>query len=355
MDGANHQFSKFLLFATDCWPIVYAKDVLEHYKEHGISYFIDIPGAKYSHAIYTSYLTGQLPTNYKGDPIKGDHLVRSMLRSQHNPYKFRYIGPEWSFLAIFGTDNYKTFFQDVNIQREPLDISYQHPYPFFFEGNWDFFNTYLQELKTNGQSMLAHSGVFDHRQHGEHRGLGPSGVSFPRTDRMAKIMQADFKQVKQWIDKNPDYLLILLSDHGVDQYGVDGYRMHGDALDGNEPFILLYNPRIEPKAETRIDIVDVAPTLSLFLTGVDIPANSMGVSRTYFGKNQTEFSVKAMKQNIVQLSESARTKGMSVDARTVKELLVLEPTTENLKKLTTFAEGIKTQMYQAIEAPWVRV
>lgn len=105
-----HRFTidKFLMFATDCWPSKEAKDVFDHYKveksgtlfylpfsihiryhhhrygrtvcictqEHAKTYIVDIPGAKYSHAIYTSYLTGQLPTNYKGDPIKGDHILR---------------------------------------------------------------------------------------------------------------------------------------------------------------------------------------------------------------------------------------------------------------------------------------
>jgi hypothetical protein len=33
-------------------------------------------------------------------------------------------------------------------------------------------------MKMKEQSLLAHSGVFDHRQHGEHRGLGPSGIFF---------------------------------------------------------------------------------------------------------------------------------------------------------------------------------
>lgn len=68
---------RFVLFATDCWPVGEAADVLEHFKEHGVSYAIDIPGAKYSHAIWTSYLTGQLPTNYKGEPIQGDHFIKS--------------------------------------------------------------------------------------------------------------------------------------------------------------------------------------------------------------------------------------------------------------------------------------
>jgi hypothetical protein len=36
-------------------------------------------------------------------------------------------------------------------------------------------------MKKRDESMIAHSGVFDHRQHGEHRGLGPEGENFPNT------------------------------------------------------------------------------------------------------------------------------------------------------------------------------
>jgi hypothetical protein len=66
--------------------------VLTCYKENAIMYHVDVPGAKYSHAIYTSILTGQVPTNWKGEPIVADHLIKSMVRSN---YKLQYIGPEW--------------------------------------------------------------------------------------------------------------------------------------------------------------------------------------------------------------------------------------------------------------------
>lgn len=71
--------------------------------------------------------------------------------------------------------------------------------------------------------------------------------------------------------------------------------MHGEAADGNEPFILLYNPALEPKGpvslcllllilfQMKIDVIDVAATLSLYFEGVDIPANSLGLTHSYWG------------------------------------------------------------------------
>eukprot|EP01114_Cavostelium_apophysatum_P005081 TRINITY_DN1568_c0_g1_i1.p1 TRINITY_DN1568_c0_g1~~TRINITY_DN1568_c0_g1_i1.p1 ORF type:complete len:876 (-),score=228.98 TRINITY_DN1568_c0_g1_i1:1299-3926(-) len=349
------KFDKFLLFATDCWPIKYAKDVLEHYADHSISYFVNIPGAKYSHAIYTAYFTGQLPTNYKGEEIKGDHFIRSLLRAENTDYKLTYIGPEWSFLAIWGKRNYDVFFENVTIEKESLDIAFTHPYPFFFE-RAGFMDAYLRNLKANKRSMFAHTGVFDHRQHGEHRGLGPAGKDFPRTDKMARTMQTDMKSIKGWIDQNPEYLLVLLSDHGVDEYGIGGYRMHGESADGNEPFIMLYNPRLEPKHEIRVDIVDVAPTLSFYFQGVDIPANSLGITRSYFGENQTELSIKALKQNLVQLTSTAKERSVRFDKDKADKLMELKHyNEEDRKEITKFLEEIKSHMFGVLDAPWISV
>ena len=71
--------------------------------------------------------------------------------------------------------------------------------------------------------------------------------------------------------------------------------MHGNTIDGNEPFVMLYNPKLDPKSDIRIDIVDVAPTLSLYFDSVDIPANSMGITATYFGNKKTREKNKCKK------------------------------------------------------------
>lgn len=60
------QFDRFLWFVSDGFPVSFAFPLLEVFEDHGVGYTIEIPGAKYSHAIYTSFLTGQPPTNYKG-------------------------------------------------------------------------------------------------------------------------------------------------------------------------------------------------------------------------------------------------------------------------------------------------
>jgi hypothetical protein len=76
--------------------------------------------------------------------------------------------------------------------------------------------------------------------------ISATAVNFPHTERLARVVQADFKSLKNWFDTHPEvnngteaclhtrnvsffvqYTLILFSDHGVDEYDITGYKMHG--------------------------------------------------------------------------------------------------------------------------------
>lgn len=85
--------------------------------------------------------------------------------------------------------------------------------------------------------------------------------------------------------------------------------MHGESQNGNEGFILMYNPNISPKSEIKIDVVDVAPTLASHLLNIDIPSNSMGVTKAYFGVNKTGDAINSLKKNLRQLQTAAVNKG----------------------------------------------
>lgn len=56
----------------------------------------------------------------------------------------------------------------------------------------------------------------------------------------------DFRSVKDWVDSHPEYLLILLSDHGGDWEDDEVLSTHGPSAGGNEAFITFYNPQIVP-------------------------------------------------------------------------------------------------------------
>jgi hypothetical protein len=371
--GVAPQLDKFIMFFTDSFPHNYGKDLFPHFESHSQVYLINIPGAKYSHAIYTSFMTGQVATNYEGKTIDGDHLVRSMKRSFVRPgvdsrgervsYPVRYYGPEWSLLAIFGNHNYGTFFNaGVHVQSEALDINFIHPYPFFFEDQkaTDLFRGVREDIAAKGQSVFVHTGVMDHRQHGEHLGLGPSGKAFPHTDTMAARMVADLKTVKSFVDRNPEYLLVLISDHGVDEFDYAGYRMHGLSENGNEPFMLVYNPRLPHRGPKWLDVVDIASTLGMFLRGVDIPINSLGVPQTYFGETDgaRRAEVGSLKQSLLQLNKVAYSRGVHVDQDELMGLITKPFASGNstqVADLRRFAERLKEDLYTVVVSPWVEI
>lgn len=50
--------------------------------------------------------------------------------------------------------------------------------------------------------------------------------------------------VKDWIDRNPEYLLIVLSDHGGEWEEDNVLSTHGPSGGGNEAFVVFYSPKI---------------------------------------------------------------------------------------------------------------
>lgn len=63
--------------------------------------------------------------------------------------------------------------------------------------------------------------------------------------------------------------------------------MHGQTENGNEGYLLFYNPNLTPhRSRGLIDVVDVAPTIAKYLQGVDIPFNSVGMARNYYGEGK---------------------------------------------------------------------
>ena len=101
-------------------------------------------------------------------------------------------------------------------------------------------------------------------------------------------MNEDLKLFKKFIDENPDYLLILASDHGKNKRS-ENFVLHGESRDGNEGFLLFYNPKLfnnknDIPLYKVIDVVDVTPTIVGYLHGVDIPLMSLGIGRNFYGK-----------------------------------------------------------------------
>eukprot|EP01103_Thecamoeba_quadrilineata_P002511 TRINITY_DN12460_c0_g1_i1.p1 TRINITY_DN12460_c0_g1~~TRINITY_DN12460_c0_g1_i1.p1 ORF type:complete len:968 (-),score=127.20 TRINITY_DN12460_c0_g1_i1:63-2966(-) len=350
MDDEPYQFDKFIWLVTDGFPIKYATFVEEVLESHLITYLVDIPGPKYSHAIYTSFLTGLLPMNLPGEPIIGDSLLKSLVRSD---YKLHYVGPEWSFLAMNGKENYESLFNKIELEFESLLADYEHAYPFFFETDeaYSRLEQTLKDLKKKDTSLISHSGVIDHRQHGEFR----TG-KFSQTRRIARRCGNDFRYIKDWIDQNPEYLFIVSSDHGVDEMTAAGYRMHGESAQGNEGFFMFYNPRLRTVSEKqRIDIVDVCPTIAKYLKGVDIPANAIGLPRNIFHGDRGNLStLQVSEQALLQKLIPSRVRNLrrGPHHRRVEELIRGNTDPNDLTSIRKSVDGLlesfKNDLYENI-------
>jgi hypothetical protein len=59
-----------------------------------------------------------------------------------------------------------------------------------------------------------------------------------KTLEIIEKFASDMQYVKQWVDANPEYLLILVSDHGGQSTGEAA--AHGSNTDGNEAFLAFY-------------------------------------------------------------------------------------------------------------------
>jgi hypothetical protein len=139
-------------------------------------------------------------------------------------------------------------------------------------------NKILDELAFEERSMFLESFYLDHQVH--------FGAYNKYTDQIYKILAQyvdNMKLVKKWIDAHPDYLLVVISDHGQKTTDEEA-GIHGDfTREGNEGWIMFYNPNIDkvisqPSSPVTLSTVDVHPTIWQFFSaqGASIAAENVG-------------------------------------------------------------------------------
>ncbi|KAL0212340.1 hypothetical protein RCL1_005966 [Eukaryota sp. TZLM3-RCL] len=349
-------FRRFLWFVVDGWSRNYSNQTFIDYSMNGASFLLNVPSIKYSHVIYSSLLTGTMVSNFAMLPLKSDHLFASFKRGGG---KLMYLGPEFSLLAIHGREQYDKIFDTINLVNEEHTIDFVHPFPTLFlpahctvPSPQDFerpppaFDTdddrlitqnvelFLDMLKERGESLVAHSGVFDHVAH--------SG-NVTHALQIAATVSCDLLRLKNWLSRNPEYLLIVSSDHGVDR-GKYGEVLHGYSGEGNSGIVLLHNQFINSSTLSRtpgrckgpfetcqerwIETVDLAATLSPLLTGTDIPFSAVGLGRPL--PDNIHYKSKFYTQNFVQLLRAAKARGLLT--KTMKQKAV-----KFLQQYTTFS------------------
>ncbi|KAJ4461864.1 putative phospholipase D [Paratrimastix pyriformis] len=304
----RQQWDKFIWLVTDSLPWRWSQPMIDYYGNNSVIYQLDVPGLRYSHVLYRTWWSGRLNDNVRSDPATGDTLAGAIKRTKN--IRLRYVGPEWSFLGIIRGIYQKTF-DKLDFRDEPLDVTLHHIYPFFFEnpGAQSDLQRILDEVHQSGQSLITHSAVLDHYLHGEYkqhkhpgwdirspspppRGFDPpsQGKQYPYCEAMAGRYFDDVRVFRDWIQKHPDYLLILSSDHGYDE-----------------------------DAPRRPSVMDLCATISKYLRNVDIPADSVGLARSHFAHPADD--MKALQQSVAQLARYAEMHGIRYPASEVKRVL----------------------------------
>ena len=299
------QVSRFIWVVTDGFGLRYARDSLRQFDNRGMLRRIHVPGYKFSHAIYTSFKTGIPAMNYQGQTVTGDSMTRAFRR---RGLPLHYHGPWWSLIGIEGGRSVR----DMSHLYEGVTLVDEHeyrtigPYPELRneEGAYQPFLDIMEEMENVNGSIIFHTGVIDKRNH------------FYRTDiEVAFSVMDDFHaQLKQYADDHPDVLLMMSADHGFDETG-----LHGSGLNGNVGWwygywspdspleayatqeaaagrdtgmtVTLYN---DDDPNGYAEIVDVMPTITSFIQGLDFASSSCGFTHR---RGSTEI----LSQNVQQL------------------------------------------------------
>ncbi|KAJ5071027.1 hypothetical protein M0811_02009 [Anaeramoeba ignava] len=300
------------------------KRILPTYEDHSIIFTVSVSGLKWSHAIFSCWWTGMPPTNYFATTINGDNLFQAINRASkscsnqnqnqnqiqnqnqnqlenknqnqnQNPnFKLKFVGTEWPLLTVLGgKEKINHLFDEIEIIKD------QDCYPYIYPEIQDpiILNQKLKDVRSKNQSLIMYSSIFDHEAH---------DTETERLNFLDNSIVELFKKdtLINFIKENPDYLLILSSDHG-DSLS----QFHGESQTlptKNIGFFLFYHPDFQYQKWIQIKDVDITATLTSFLKSVDIPFFSFGkIGNSYISRNlEDEYKIELMR-NIIQLKNVA--------------------------------------------------
>lgn len=108
----------------------------------------------------------------------------------------------------------------------------------------------------------------------------------PYAKSIIKYFGNGVKSLLKWMDDHPEYVLIVLSDHGGGAYkGEDSVNLHGENTNGNQAFISFYNPKFSFATNGKmkegeyawLNTVDVCSTICMYWHNCSIPFENVGL------------------------------------------------------------------------------
>ena len=201
-------------------------------------------------------------------------------RTDQNKYLKKNISKEIFFKDL------DEFFEDHPIDLLYLNITYCLEKSFLWNKDEDI-------------SILYYTTEMDHFNHLFGKKHVNSIVNSYITEKMILYLM-------NWIDDNPEYALIVTTDHGGQEfYGEDLIRNHGFDIKGNEGIFYIYTKELKDHfdelntLERYIDIVDETAIIPQILIDVNIPIYSEGIPYPIIEDNTLAYS--ALKAKEIQL------------------------------------------------------
>lgn len=257
------------------------------------------------------YLTGRFSRNFLASKTENDNLLRQMNISNFN---LKYIGSEYPMYFLGGgkqaADPSQNFFNDNHLERDdfpfsiicpgmaqnvfyPVNFGFELPSEFdtlsyseeklqsFLEGKYGSqltpsrFQDCLKMGLKESESLIYYTQIIDSFNHGYSR-------EHPRTVAATYAINKAILKIIEWIDQNPEYALILSSDHGGQAYlGEDNYCNHGCLNPGNEGVLMVYVNEFGKEggmeiSRKMIETFDVSNIIAQVLENVNFPLESEG-------------------------------------------------------------------------------
>lgn len=273
----DYNFKKVLFFWCDGISWDTADPIFANFPSNNHLFKVRHKENPWSAWVFATFMTGKAERNM--GEIKNDNLMYQFWLSG----KKVYIGAEDTRAYVFDQ-------LDLDYNKKSGDIKFwdkvsadeTRMFHWLFEckeseSPEECANATLDQGKADDRSMFLESFILDHKVHDVNSKYGTLAIAL--RDRLAQ----DLAIVKKWVDDNPEYLLVIVSDHGQKVSNAE-IAIHGNWLaDGNEGWVLAYNPTFDFAISTYdspiiLNTVDVAPTLWQFFSasGVSIPAESVG-------------------------------------------------------------------------------
>ena len=310
---SGSQVDKLLYLMTDgeATDQATAAGLFEPFRHHANWYRVRNEGYRQSNAVYTMYYTGKTSNNIMGNAITGDTTWGQMKAAGK---ELLYMGGSIPTRLVPSDD---PWYEQGDIHEDAREV---------FVNTLGQANTVektkarMDELTRGGSiSNYWQTETIDHINH-------KAGRFTPDVKMACKVFTEKAERVKAWVDEHPDYLLMVVSDHGGrDKDGNTDRTMHGGMDGGNEPFAMFYHANLTPQdAGSWIHVSDLAVTQTQYIRGVSIPFESYGVVAPVC-RHCVVDTYKMVVRNALQLTQLCDTLGVPYDTEVLSESALMAP------------------------------